>query len=78
MYSIRLSSKKRSSLVDAAGVLVQEPGKTGDGAVVVSGGMAGVFQEGFGIPHVGSVGGVSREHGGIEGAPHSRCSFYPG
>ena len=44
-------------------MLVGEPGKTRDRAAVVSGSMAGVFQEGFGVPHVGSVGGVGREHG---------------
>ena len=44
-------------------MLVEEPGKTRDRAAVVSGSMAGVFQEGFGVPHVGSVGGVGREHG---------------
>ena len=50
-------------MVGAAGVLVEEPGKTGDRAAVVSGSMTGVFQERFGVPHVGSVGGVGREHG---------------
>ena len=44
-------------------MLVEEPGKTGDRAAVVSGSMTGVFQERFGVPHVGSVGGVGREHG---------------
>ena len=44
-------------------MLVEESGKTRDRAAVVSGSMAGVFQEGFGVPHVGSVGGVGREHG---------------
>ena len=54
-----------SSFAGAAGVLVEEPGKAADRASVVSGSMAGVFQERFGVPHIGSVGGVVREHGHV-------------
>ena len=54
LSSIRLSSS-RSSLAGAPGVLVEEPGKAGDGAAEVSGSVTGLFQEMFGIPHVGSL-----------------------
>ena len=50
-------------MAGAAGVLVEEPGQAGDRAFVVSGGMTCVLQEGFGVPHVGSIVGVGREHG---------------
>ena len=59
--SIRPSTS-RSSLAGAPGVLVEEPGKAGDGAAEVSGSMTGVFQVGFGVPHVGSIVGVGWEH----------------
>ena len=43
-------------------LLVKEPSKVGDSAVVVSGGIALVLKEGLGLPHVWSVVWVWGKH----------------
>ena len=44
------------------GLLVEEPGKIGDGAAVVPGCAAGVLHVGLGIPHVWPAVGVRGKH----------------